>query len=121
MPVFTCPAGVNVLGGVALVLVLLLEEALRVLVPGPEVILVEDDQVPVLFAHPLVLGLDAPVAPAPQEVLERFETHDGAGLVGRLGLVPLRLLRFEPVLRARCLRVIALTVHASAFLSDGPT
>ena len=71
-------------------------------------LLVEDDVVPVLFAHPLVLGLDAAVAPAPQEVLERFETHDGAGLVGRLGLVPLRLLRFEP---AACVPSFSPSMH----------
>ncbi|MGI6755213.1 MAG: hypothetical protein ACOX4F_04265 [Atopobiaceae bacterium] len=89
-------AGVDVLLRVALVLVLGLEEGLGVLVPGAEVVLVEDDEVPVLLAHPLVLRLDAPVPVAAEEVLEGAEAHDRAVLVGRLVLLgdvgPARLL-----------------------------
>ena len=89
-------AGVDVLLRVPLVLVLGLEERLGVLVPRAEVVLVEDDEVPVLLAHPLVLRLDAPGAVAAQEVLEGAEADDRAGLVGRLVLLgdvrPARLL-----------------------------
>ena len=87
---------VDVLLRVPLVLVLLLEERLGVLVPGAEVVLVEDDEVPVLLADPLVLGLDAPRPFASEEVLEGAEAYDRAGLIGRLVLLgyvrPARLL-----------------------------
>jgi hypothetical protein len=60
------------------------------------VVLVEDDEVPVLLANPLVLRLDAPVPVPAEEVLEGAEAHDGALLVGRLVLLgdvgPARLL-----------------------------
>ncbi len=78
---------VDVLLRVPLVLVLLLEERLGVLVPGAEVVLVEDDEVPVLLADPLVLGLDAPRPFASEEVLEGAEANDRAGLVGRVVLL----------------------------------
>ena len=71
---------------VTLVIVLLREEALRVLIPGAEVVLVEDHKVPVLGAHPLVLGLEGPVPALAEEVLERSEAHDGPVLVGSLVL-----------------------------------
>lgn len=89
-------AGVDVLLRVPLVLVLLLEERLGVLVPSAEVVLVEDDEVPVLLADPLVLRLDAPRPVSAEEVLEGAEADDWAGLVGRLVLLgdvrPARLL-----------------------------
>ena len=86
-------ARVHGLAGVCLVLVILYEEALGVLVPGAEVVLVKDDKVPVLLAHPLVLRLyPAGPALAPQEVLEGAKAHDGPLLVCHLEL--LRYVRF---------------------------
>ena len=63
-------AGVNAFLGVQFILVFGIEEGLRVLVPRPEVVLVENDKVPVFFAHPFVLGFNSPGSSTAQEILE---------------------------------------------------
>ena len=73
--------------GLLLVLLDGVEELLGGVAPGAEVVLVEDDEVPVLEAHPLVLRLDVAVGVAAQIVLERAEAHDGARGVAVLVLV----------------------------------
>ena len=67
------------------VIVLLGEEALGGVAPRAEVVLVEDDHVPVLEVHPLVLGLYAAGVGLAEVVLERAEADDGP--VGVAGVV----------------------------------
>ena len=57
--------------------VLALEQLLGGVAPGAEVVLVEDDEVPVDHVEPLVLGLDVAGAVAAEQVLEGAEVDDG--------------------------------------------
>ena len=57
--------------------VLALEQLLCGVAPSPEVVLVEDNEIPVDDMKPLVLGLDVAGAVAAKQVLERAEVDDG--------------------------------------------
>ena len=69
--------------GLLVVLVDRGEELAGGVAPRAEVVLVEDDEVPVCEADPLVAGLDVAVRVEAEVVLERAEADDGASRVAR--------------------------------------
>ena len=71
--------------------VLALEQLLGVVAPRPEVVLVEDDQVPVRLVQPGVLGLDVAGLVLAEQVLERPEVDQRPLLVGRRRVAAVRL------------------------------